>query len=564
MAACIMPCAVATSSFGGEATEPQPLELLVRFENVTSVVRVPSVSVSVASLKSYLLDQCSFQTGWPVSRLQIVNLNVPFCEIRVVSSLCGGKGGFGTLLKGQSRQAGAKLTTDFGACRDLQGRRLRHVNDEIKLRKWRDMQKRQQNGEEVPDNELWNTPSGLYNWHLMTPTWADISKKATYRIQRQFQQLDKQAQKKQALQKEKEQVLQQSITHYVDQTALLGAEIQESLSDAIRQGLAASKKRKRPETAASVAVVAAMDPQQSSSSSLCTLSGEVVQDGSQFQSKSDFATVVLVLDKPMVKDSTTKGSHYYYEVTLVSGGVAQIGWASLIGGTHDFEPNNDFGDGVGDDAASYAVDVSRGLKFHAGKEQEYDCGIPCKAGDRLGCLLQEGTISYSLNGQDLGVAFEGIKVPSLFPALSCNQGEILELHTKSEDCKYIPDDAITVDAFIEEQEDISEKDAKESGESTKEVAEVIKKSAKSSAKLLEEKLKDLVKEPVKAEALDLESYQSAQELEVLGMDRLKGALMALQVKCGGSLSERAARLFSLKGLERRDYPSKVRAKGFVV
>ena len=43
-----------------------------------------------------------------------------------------GKGGFGTLLKGQSKQAGAKTTLDFGACRDLSGRRLRHVNDEIK------------------------------------------------------------------------------------------------------------------------------------------------------------------------------------------------------------------------------------------------------------------------------------------------------------------------------------------------------------------------------------------------------------------------------------------------
>jgi hypothetical protein len=122
-----------------------------------------------------------------------------------------------------------------------------------------------------------------------------------------------------------------------------------------------------------------------------------------------------------------------------------------------------------------------------------------------------------------------------------------------------------VDAFIEEQQDDSEKDAKESGESSKEVVEVTKKSAKSSAELLEEKLKDLSNNRLKAEALDLESYQSVQELEVLGMDQLEGALMALQLKCGGSLSERATRLFSLKGLlERRDYPSKVRAKGFVV
>jgi hypothetical protein len=73
--------------------------------------------------------------------------------------------------------------------------------------------------------------------------------------------------------------------------------------------------------------------------------------------------------------------------------------------------------------------------------------------------------------------------------------------------------------------------------------EVTKKSAKRSAELLEENLKDVVKEPVKAEALDLEPYQSVQEIEVLGMNRLKGALMTLQSKCGGSVSERATRLF---------------------
>jgi hypothetical protein len=57
--------------------------------------------------------------------------------------------------------------------------------------------------------------------------------------------------------------------------------------------------------------------------------------------------------------------------------------------------------------------------------------------------------------------------------------------------------------------------------------------------------------------LDLESYQSAQDLEDLGMDRLKGALAALGVKCGGTLQERAARLMSLKGLEREDYPQRL-------
>jgi len=40
--------------------------------------------------------------------------------------------------------AGDKKTTDFGACRDLYGRRLRHVNDEIKLKKWLEAKEREQ------------------------------------------------------------------------------------------------------------------------------------------------------------------------------------------------------------------------------------------------------------------------------------------------------------------------------------------------------------------------------------------------------------------------------------
>lgn len=41
------------------------------------------------------------------------------------------------MLRIQAKQKGVKKTTDFGACRDLSGRRLRHVNDEIILNKWK-------------------------------------------------------------------------------------------------------------------------------------------------------------------------------------------------------------------------------------------------------------------------------------------------------------------------------------------------------------------------------------------------------------------------------------------
>ena len=42
--------------------------------------------------------------------------------------IAGGKGGFGSMLK--SAKGGAKSTSNFGANRDLNGRRLRHVEQE--------------------------------------------------------------------------------------------------------------------------------------------------------------------------------------------------------------------------------------------------------------------------------------------------------------------------------------------------------------------------------------------------------------------------------------------------
>uniref|UniRef100_A0A6J0T0W5 Replication stress response regulator SDE2 n=1 Tax=Pogona vitticeps TaxID=103695 RepID=A0A6J0T0W5_9SAUR len=54
----------------------------------------------------------------------------------------------------------------------------------------------------------------------------------------------------------------------------------------------------------------------------------------------------------------------------------------------------------------------------------------------------------------------------------------------------------------------------------------------------------------KTSTVDLLSFSSAAELEALGLDELKCELMALGLKCGGTLQERAARLFSVRGLSR--------------
>ena len=51
-----------------------------------------------------------------------------------------------------------------------------------------------------------------------------------------------------------------------------------------------------------------------------------------------------------------------------------------------------------------------------------------------------------------------------------------------------------------------------------------------------------------------------QELASLGLDRLKSALLALNLKCGGTLDQRAERLFSTKGKKLEELPSSLFCK----
>lgn len=60
--------------------------------------------------------------------------------------------------------------------------------------------------------------------------------------------------------------------------------------------------------------------------------------------------------------------------------------------------------------------------------------------------------------------------------------------------------------------------------------------------------------------IDLNNFESAQELCVLGLGHLKHALESRGLKCGGTLEERAGRLFSVKGLKPKKYPKKLLAE----
>lgn len=117
------------------------MQLFVRGLQSATVVLEAGVDSSVFNVKN-LIEQ---RTGVPAglqglvfagrqldnSRSLVSYGVVQGSTFHLVLALRGGKGGFGALLRGQGRDG--KITTNFDACRDLSGRRIRHVNAEKKL-----------------------------------------------------------------------------------------------------------------------------------------------------------------------------------------------------------------------------------------------------------------------------------------------------------------------------------------------------------------------------------------------------------------------------------------------
>ena len=61
-------------------------------------------------------------------------------------------------------------------------------------------------------------------------------------------------------------------------------------------------------------------------------------------------------------------------------------------------------------------------------------------------------------------------------------------------------------------------------------------------------------------ALDLRTFRTVESLEALGLDRLKRALQAHGMKCGGDVKARAARLFSVRGVPVDKIDAKLKTK----
>lgn len=94
----------------------------------------------VASLN----EQIEKRTSLPAGLFRVVSANGGRLELlssalNVVSirlGLSGGKGGFGSLLRGGNTSVNRKKSSNYDSSRDLSGRRLLHISNERKLAEW--------------------------------------------------------------------------------------------------------------------------------------------------------------------------------------------------------------------------------------------------------------------------------------------------------------------------------------------------------------------------------------------------------------------------------------------
>ena len=274
-----------------------------------------------------------------------------------------------------------------------------------------------------------------------------------------------------------------------------------------------------------------------------------------------------------------------------------MGWADQF-----FKGDSANGDGVGDDNHSWAYDGCRQQKWNGEVPEDY--GAAWSAGDVVGCLLDLdsvndkegldaedralfGNVSFTLNGQDLSSAFKislptsslsshsssfitptsqqllsTSSAPSFYPAAAIEDGEVLAVHVTTASLRYGPPEGFHA---VAEAMAIRPPETKPIAQQRSEVqvacdnhecksqigAPITSITVETKAtppntghKAASEK----EKLPLEPQELDLAAYASQNDLEKLGLDRLKAALMFLGLKCGGTLEQRAERLFSIKGV----------------
>lgn len=163
---------------------------------------------------------------------------------------------------------------------------------------------------------------------------------------------------------------------------------------------------------------------------LIALEGDVQLMDTKLKALSHFPSVRLqgISLEPM-------SGRWYYECTLLSDGLMQIGWANS-----QFRCDPICGQGVGDHIQSWAFDGLRMKKWNVSCEPY---GRRWKLGDVVGALMDMDLLEmkFFINGEDLGPAFSNFsQAYEIFPALSLNVRQSIRVNFGQYKFIYPPDE----------------------------------------------------------------------------------------------------------------------------
>eukprot|EP00262_Sarcandra_glabra_P005877 TRINITY_DN177_c0_g1_i1.p1 TRINITY_DN177_c0_g1~~TRINITY_DN177_c0_g1_i1.p1 ORF type:complete len:439 (-),score=110.91 TRINITY_DN177_c0_g1_i1:318-1634(-) len=361
----------------------------------------------------------------------------PSCSILL--RLRGGKGGFGSLLRGAATKAGQKKTNNFDACRDMSGRRLRHVNAEKKLEEWK---------AEAEDRKLEKIAE-------------DFIKKNTKIVKK---------------------TASRDSEMYIEKYKEDSARCMEKVEASVRQSFDLYEKSKRK-------VLPSAGP--ASKRMKIWMGKEKVVDDDDDDDEDEDEDEADSDDEENVSEVLDEGSSGSVSAGLIDGD-------SSGGGSEksDFEEENGICDKGGLGNAEENGICDGGL----GNEEEN--GICDGSGEPELGIREEMVV------QNVSVSSPGLGGSSVIGSIFAESGGSAESELGT-----------CADAVVQ-----------------------------------------ITSIPSLEKSLDFLEYNSASEMEVLGMERLKAELQGHGLKCGGTLQERAARLFLLKTTPIEKLPKKLLAK----
>ncbi|KAF8032453.1 hypothetical protein BT93_D1386 [Corymbia citriodora subsp. variegata] len=456
----------------------RPFQFFVKLiDGKTSVLNFTAPRVDALAVKHRIFEISRI----PVPSQRLIVSGRQLDDRSVVSSpgptlhltlrLPGGKGGFGSLLRGAATKAGQKKTNNFDACRDMSGRRLRHVNAEKKLEEWR----------------------------------AEEEERKLERMAEEFI--------KKAAKKGKKGVgdgqAEKYVEKYREQSAKCVAQVEECVRDAIGSCGITSKRK------------AGLGSGTDSKKLKIWMGKRKVGDGDSDDSGDDTSE-----DEEDEKSTISNGAMHLNSIREEDGSSD-----SVTGGRQDGEAYTSSSNG-------------------SGSEEEKETSTQVRS-ESNGC--SGGVVPDEKGALANPVSSEGCAVVSLECAV-VSETEAAELMNESqhkvepENCEVVVSQSPSAPDSGDEATNEAVQVPPGAGGVSEDKVVVIEEAEIFEASASED------------EAFDFDKFNSAAEMEVLGMERLKFELQSRGLKCGGTLQERASRLFLLKTTPLDKIPKKHLAK----